>query len=68
MLSAETESFKEDNDIGTVTWNTAYYFQKKKREREREHNRSVVVRKEIPHSLRYLKKIPILTFVNHYVI
>ena len=35
MLSAETESFKEDNDIGTVTWNTAYYFQKKK-ERERE--------------------------------
>ena len=66
MLSAETESFKEDNDIGTVTWNTAYYFQKKKRERE--YNRSVVVRKEIPHSLRYSKKIPILTFVNHYVI
>ena len=44
MLSAETESFKEDNDIGTVTWNTAYYFQKKReREREREYNRSVVV-------------------------
>lgn len=66
MLSAETESFKEDNDIGTVRRNTAYYFQKKKRERE--YNRSVVVRKEIPHSLRNLKKIPILTFVNHYVI
>ena len=43
-------------------------FSKKKREREREYNRSVVVRKEIPHSLRYSKKIPILTFVNHYVI
>ena len=40
----------------------------KKKKREREYNRSVVVRKEIPHSLRNLKKIPILTFVNHYVI